>query len=370
MMRAPGLAAPRTKPPRSAAVAAGRTAMRALPATKWLFLMPSPRRGEAGTVSTAIAIRLLFGSVIWIGEAAAPALGLAAATIVALIDLDQAVERVFRSLAQPVAQLVRHQPGRVVAQRQFARQEQSRHAALVLADQPCRGKPFAQRRAGAVKHRPGGHRMLPPAVGTFENPRSNRELISQPPGAPDADEPVGPTQLRQCSDARRLIPIAIHECEKSGHHRPLPPSQDRRRIRAQREHIKNIATHPALTGEGSNRDRGVGPPKVVLWVDDRPDNNIFERAAMEKYNVQFVLANSTEEAIAKLSSAPFDAIISDMGRPPDPRAGCTLLQAVRSRGNQSHILFTPDRELLSMWWSRCAAGPKGQQTYRRNSSRW
>src|SRR6516225_1107802 len=63
MMRAPGLAAPRTKPPRSAAVAAGRTAMRALPATKWLFLMPSPRRGEAGTVSTAIAIRLLFGSV-------------------------------------------------------------------------------------------------------------------------------------------------------------------------------------------------------------------------------------------------------------------------------------------------------------------
>ena len=37
--------------------------MRALPATKWLFLMPSPCRGEAGTVSTAIAIRLLFGSV-------------------------------------------------------------------------------------------------------------------------------------------------------------------------------------------------------------------------------------------------------------------------------------------------------------------
>ena len=93
--------------------------------------------------------------------------------------------------------------------------------------------------------------MLPPAVGTFENPRSSRELISQPPGAPDADEPVGPTQLRQCGDARRLIPIAIHECEKSGHHRPLPPPPDRRRIRARREQIKNIATHPALTGEGS-----------------------------------------------------------------------------------------------------------------------
>src|ERR1700719_4040444 len=63
MMRVPGLAAPRTKPPRSAAVADGSTAMRALPAMKRLFLMPSPWRSEAGTVSTAIAIRLLFGSV-------------------------------------------------------------------------------------------------------------------------------------------------------------------------------------------------------------------------------------------------------------------------------------------------------------------
>ena len=92
--------------------------------------------------------------------------------------------------------------------------------------------------------------MLPPAVGAFENPRSSRELISQPPGAPDAREPVGPTQLRQCGDARRLIAIAINECEKSGHYRPLPPPQDRCRIRARHEHIKNVTTHPALTGEG------------------------------------------------------------------------------------------------------------------------
>src|ERR1700751_4120025 len=106
MMRAPGLAAPRTKPPRSAAVAAGRTAMRALPATKWLRLMPSPWRGEAGTVSTD-----RHQALIRIGEAAAPARGLAAATIIALIDLNQAVERGFRPLAQPVAPLVRPQPG-------------------------------------------------------------------------------------------------------------------------------------------------------------------------------------------------------------------------------------------------------------------
>jgi hypothetical protein len=32
----------------------------------------------------------------------------------------------------------------------------------------------------------------------------------------------------------------------------LPPPQDRRRIRAQHEHIKNVTTYPALTGEGGN----------------------------------------------------------------------------------------------------------------------
>ena len=109
-------------------------------------------------------------------------------------------------------------------------------------------------------------RSLPPAVGAFENPRSRRELISQPPGTPDAVEPVGPTQLRQCGDARRLIPIAIHECEKSRHHRPLPPPQDRRRIHAQPEHNKNITTHPALTGEGGFRKKsGEAGVSLTAW---------------------------------------------------------------------------------------------------------
>jgi CheY-like chemotaxis protein len=75
--------------------------------------------------------------------------------------------------------------------------------------------------------------------------------------------------------------------------------------------------------------------KLVLWVDDRPDNNIGERAAMEEYNIRFVLAKSTEEAITLMkSSAPFDAIISDMGRPPDARAGYTFLKAVRDSGSR------------------------------------
>jgi CheY-like chemotaxis protein len=75
--------------------------------------------------------------------------------------------------------------------------------------------------------------------------------------------------------------------------------------------------------------------RKILWVDDNPDNNIFERRAMQSYNIKFELAESTGEALAKLRTAKFDAIISDMGRPPDMEAGYTLLSALRGSGDQT-----------------------------------
>ncbi|WP_353063803.1 TIR domain-containing protein [Tunturibacter psychrotolerans] len=75
--------------------------------------------------------------------------------------------------------------------------------------------------------------------------------------------------------------------------------------------------------------------KLILWVDDRPNNNIIERRSMAAYQIDFVLAQSTGQALGELRTQQFDAIISDMGRPPDPRAGYTLLEAVRSSGDQT-----------------------------------
>lgn len=77
------------------------------------------------------------------------------------------------------------------------------------------------------------------------------------------------------------------------------------------------------------------PKKLVLWVDDRPDNNAIERQSMAAYNIDFVLAQSTGHALAALRKQRFDAIISDMGRPPDSRAGYTLLEAVRASGHHT-----------------------------------
>jgi CheY-like chemotaxis protein len=98
----------------------------------------------------------------------------------------------------------------------------------------------------------------------------------------------------------------------------------------------------AADEEASKLVKSLGPEretkkrrKLVLWVDDRPDNNIIERHSMAAYNIDFVLAQSTGQALAELRKQQFDAIISDMGRPPDSRAGYTLLEAVRGAGEQT-----------------------------------
>ncbi len=83
---------------------------------------------------------------------------------------------------------------------------------------------------------------------------------------------------------------------------------------------------------------------TVLWVDDRPNNNIHERQALEALGVSFVIATTTEEAIAKVEHQSFDAIISDMGRPPDAQAGYTLLDKLRSAGNRTpYIIYASSR---------------------------
>lgn len=75
--------------------------------------------------------------------------------------------------------------------------------------------------------------------------------------------------------------------------------------------------------------------KHILWVDDRPDNNIYERGAFESLGVRFTLARSTKEALEILSKKRFAAIISDMGRKEGPKEGYVLLDALRTDGNQT-----------------------------------
>ena len=77
----------------------------------------------------------------------------------------------------------------------------------------------------------------------------------------------------------------------------------------------------------------------VLWVDDRPQNNTLERRSLEALGVEFVISTSTDDALLKIKSQLFDVIISDMGRPPDPNAGYSLLDNLRASGNQTPFII-------------------------------
>jgi CheY-like chemotaxis protein len=79
----------------------------------------------------------------------------------------------------------------------------------------------------------------------------------------------------------------------------------------------------------------------ILWVDDRPSNNRFERQTLEALGIEIDTSISTEDAMKMIRRRSYDLIISDMGRPDDPQAGYTLLDELRESGNQTpYVLYT------------------------------
>jgi CheY-like chemotaxis protein len=87
-----------------------------------------------------------------------------------------------------------------------------------------------------------------------------------------------------------------------------------------------------------------GWQRVVLWVDDRPDNNIHERRVFESLGFSFVLATSTRQALDILEHQTFGAIISDMGRKEGPSEGYRLLEALRTRDTETpFFIYTGSR---------------------------
>jgi CheY-like chemotaxis protein len=103
----------------------------------------------------------------------------------------------------------------------------------------------------------------------------------------------------------------------------------------------------------------------VLWVDDQPNNNVYERRALEVLGVKFVIATSTDEALQKANLPNIDAIISDMSRPPDNRAGYNLLERLRSLGNNKpYIIYASlnSQDLKDQAMSRGAIGSTNSPT--------
>lgn len=77
----------------------------------------------------------------------------------------------------------------------------------------------------------------------------------------------------------------------------------------------------------------------VLWVDDNPSNNIYERKSLEALGINITTSKSTADALEKLQSFKYDLIISDMGRPPDNQAGYTLLAEKQKLGDRTPFII-------------------------------
>ena len=82
----------------------------------------------------------------------------------------------------------------------------------------------------------------------------------------------------------------------------------------------------------------------VLWVDDRPANNEYERKWLRPHGIVFDCVVSTEEALEQLVNETYDLVITDLGRQGSsdrsPTAGAAFLeQSIVHAGGPPVIVY-------------------------------
>ncbi len=77
----------------------------------------------------------------------------------------------------------------------------------------------------------------------------------------------------------------------------------------------------------------------VLWIDDHPSNNFYERLALAQMGLSVDIAASTEEGIQSARHIQHNVIVSDMSRGGQQNAGLEFLTAARTQGMLTPIIF-------------------------------
>jgi CheY-like chemotaxis protein len=81
----------------------------------------------------------------------------------------------------------------------------------------------------------------------------------------------------------------------------------------------------------------------VLWVDDRPANNEYERGLLRPHGIVFDNVVSTGEAIEQLANETYDLVITDLGREGSSDhandAGATFLQHPAVRAGPPVVVY-------------------------------
>ena len=88
----------------------------------------------------------------------------------------------------------------------------------------------------------------------------------------------------------------------------------------------------------------------IIWVDDFPSNNAFLVDRLQQDGINIELSLSTSDALEKIRSRSYNAIISDLGRKEDgqnkPMAGLDLIKSLRGSGEKTPILIYAGRRGL------------------------
>src|SRR6516162_2929167 len=159
---------------------------------------------------------------VGVGGAATEACRVTAATNEGLVRFQKAVQWTRPILAQPMAQLVCHGPGRLIRHIEFALEKLGRNPALIAAHQISSKKPLGQIGSRPVKHRSSGRRFLPVAARTFIYPWARLQPPRLTSAAPGTGEPARPAKPGQMFDTLLLGPKPHHKLSQPSHN---PPSE-------------------------------------------------------------------------------------------------------------------------------------------------
>jgi CheY-like chemotaxis protein len=106
-----------------------------------------------------------------------------------------------------------------------------------------------------------------------------------------------------------------------------------------RELLRKVPEVSAIVPENTASLSG----RSMLWVDDRPMNNVYEASIFKRLGASIVFARSTKEALMFLNQDNYDLIISDVHRAEEginnPNAGYELLEALDRQKIQIPLVF-------------------------------
>jgi CheY-like chemotaxis protein len=111
------------------------------------------------------------------------------------------------------------------------------------------------------------------------------------------------------------------------------------------------------------------PARTLLWVDDNPDNNLFEVGELMEAGFVVTQVRSTAEALSRLQEGNFDLVVTDMGRKEHGRrvddAGLRLIEWIReheiskTRQQMPVFVYCSDRAIATYGEKAIQSGATG-----------